>query len=104
MDKHKENYMILDVSVAAGVVGPTPDYMNTLIGVTVSAITTMGAVIGIVVRMNKKLNESIMSQQSELKEVIVQNTIAFKDLQSEIRILSEAQRTFLPLLLKEIAR
>ena len=46
----------------------------------------------------------MMSQQSELKHVIVQNTVAFKDLQSEIRILSEAQRTFLPLLLKEITR
>jgi hypothetical protein len=33
-----------------------------------------------------------------------QNTVAFKDLQSEIKILSESQRTFLPLLLKEIAR
>ena len=41
---------------------------------------------------------------AKLSDVIVQNTVAFKDLQSEIKILSESQRTFLPLLLKEMAR
>jgi hypothetical protein len=96
--------MILDVSVAAGVSGADPDMLKTLIGTVGAAFTTLITVVGYVIRMNVKLNKSIVEQQKELREVIVQNTVAFKDLQGEIRILSESQRTFLPLLLKEIAR
>lgn len=84
--------------------GSSTDPHTALIGTLVSAIVALSGVIGYVVKMNIKLNKTMAEQNAQLKQVIIQNTVAFKDLQSEIRILSESQRTFLPILLKQMAQ
>ena len=96
--------MILELtSQGAGLVSTGTD-QAAFWGAMAAVVGTLGTVIGYVVKMNIKLNNAMMEQNRQLSDVIVQNTVAFKDLQSEIKILSESQRTFLPLLLKEMAR
>lgn len=92
------------LNTVSGLIGSSADPNTALIGTLVSAIVALCTVVGYVIKMNIKLNKSIVEQNQQLKEVIVQNTVAFKDLQSEIRILSESQRTFLPIILKQMAQ
>lgn len=94
----------MTLNAVAGLTGSTTDPNVALIGTLVSAIVALSTVIGYVVKMNIKLNKAMTEQNAQLKEVIIQNTVAFKDLQSEIRILSESQRTFLPIILKQMAQ
>lgn len=98
--------MILNTSTMVATMGMM-DVTNLYYAIGTTLLSVIGTLIGVIAYLYKagvKRDKRIETMVDKVQEIVVQNTVAYKDLQGEIKLLRGTQETLQALLVKELAK
>ena len=98
--------MILNTSTMVATMGMM-DATNLYYAIGTTLLSVIGTLIGVIAYLYKagvKRDKRIEAMVDKVQEIVVQNTVAYKDLQGEIKLLRGTQETLQALLVKELAK